>query len=195
MGVILIVIGACLIIGGIAMVKKNQIMPLPEIDPEEVEVAHDVENSAEKGRAFEEYVAAHINGQYFTLKEWRGDKYSGGVYAESSTYPDMEIEFKIGNDTYLMAWECKYRSTFFKGGIDWSYPEQFERYRKFEKEKGMPVFVIIGMGGKPDNPANVYVIPLKDITTTTLTPEFMEKYRREDNKRKFFYDTKTGMLS
>ncbi len=46
-----------------------------------------------KGHAFEEFMAKKINqNKGYVLKEWRGDKYANGTYAESNLYPDLEFE-------------------------------------------------------------------------------------------------------
>lgn len=113
---------------------------------------YELTESEEKGRAFEEYVVSHFNKKYFTLKEWRGDKYYEGNYAESNRYPDMEYEFSLNDKIIPFAVECKWRSKFKNEQIQWATEEQADIYRKFEKEKDMPVFVVIGVGGSPSAP-------------------------------------------
>jgi uncharacterized tellurite resistance protein B-like protein len=58
--------------------------------PSEHEV---LENSSEeKGARFEKYVVHKFNLKYCKIKDWRGDKFAYGIYAESTKYPDIEIE-------------------------------------------------------------------------------------------------------
>lgn len=147
-----------------------------------------------KGLEFEKYVVSHFSKKYFTLKEWRGDKESDGVYATSNTYPDMEYTFTLHGQSFDFAVECKWRSRFnAQDRLDWSYKDQLERYRQFAQEKGFPVFVVLGVGGTPDHPAHVYVVPLASIRHTELHRNWLENYRHKVTGN-FFYDIPTQSL-
>ena len=150
--------------------------------------------SEEKGRAFEEYVVSHFNKKYFTLKEWRGDKYYEGNYAESNRYPDMEYEFSLGDKIVSFAVECKWRSKFKNEQIQWATEEQADIYRKFEKEKDMPVFVVIGVGGSPSDPERVYAVPLKALKLSIAKEDYIRDFMREDKEKNFFLDTENMLL-
>jgi uncharacterized tellurite resistance protein B-like protein len=49
----------------------------------------------EKGLRFEKYVVHRFDLRYHKIKEWRGDKFTNGIYAESSKYPDIEVELNL----------------------------------------------------------------------------------------------------
>ena len=137
-----------------------------------------VVTETEKGNRFEKYVVSRFARPYFILKEWRSDKYHEGVYAASNRLPDLQYHFKTSHHDLKFAVECKWRAEFFKGRIEWAKSYQIENYRKFEMENGIPVFVIIGVGGQPDNPDAVYIIPLKDIRSNVITSDQLVKYHR-----------------
>ena len=50
----------------------------------------------------------------------------------------------------------------------------------------MPVFIIIGIGGIPANPAEIYVVPLASIKETELSKNWLENYRHNLAKNMFF---------
>ena len=151
------------------------------------------DESKEKGKDFEEYVVSRFSTKYFTLKEWRGDKYSNGIYAESNTYPDMEYTFTLREESYAFGVECKWRSKFnSQGKVKWSYKDQLARYRQFAQDRNMPVFIILGIGGVPAKPAEIYVVPLASIKETELSKNWLENYRHNLAKNMFFdVSTKT----
>lgn len=125
--------------------------------------------------------------RYFSLKEWRGDKYSHGVYAESNTYPDMELTFTLREKTHSFAVECKWRAQYnAQDKVKWSYKDQLTRYRQFAKDKNIPVFIILGIGGTPSEPAEVYVVPLASIERVELSRNWLENYRHDLSKSMFF---------
>ena len=165
---------------------KEESTPQPAAQPAETSV-NENDESYEKGVAFEEFIVSRFSKKYFSLKEWRGDKSSNGVYAQSNTYPDMEYTFKLHGETYNFAVECKWRAKYNKENkVEWSYEEQLARYRQFAKDKNIPVFIVIGIGGTPSDPANVFVVPLASIKNVELSKSWLENYRHDLSKNMFF---------
>lgn len=166
----------------------------PEVQPEvQSEVQSNTSNvnnkdeNYEKGVEFEKYVVSRFSKKYFSLKEWRGDKQSHGIYAESCTYPDMELTFTLREKTYTFAVECKWRAKYnAQDKVRWSYKDQLARYRQFAKDKNIPVFIILGIGGTPAEPAEVYVVPLASIERVELSRNWLENYRHDLSKNMFF---------
>jgi hypothetical protein len=151
----------------------------------------------EKGRSFEEWVVRRFNPAYFTIKEWRGDKHTGYIYAESSTLPDLEIEFRLKGERALFAVECKWRQRFRDGerpGIEWAGQDQIARYRQFQRDRGIPVFIAIGVGGTPDNPEDVYVTSLERLQLPFAHAEYLAKFRRQKRAANFYFDPGKGEL-
>ena len=150
-------------------------------------------NNHEKGMLFEEYVVSLFDKKYFEITEWRGDKMAkDGRFATSNQYPDLEIKLNLKANSHLFAVECKYRSIA-TSSIKWSYPEQLERYKAFAKSKEMPVFIALGVGGSPDAPKYLNIIPLSEIEDESLTIDQLKPYRKETGS-KFFYDADKGLL-
>ncbi len=151
----------------------------------------------EKGQRFEKWIVKKFNPKYFKIKEWRSDKYVDGVYAESTLNPDLEIEFHMGKILELFAVECKWRKTFDQSqklGVEWASERQIQNYQKFSKDRGIPVFVVIGIGGLPDDPAELYVIPLDKLKYPFATADYLEKFHRTSTAPDFFFDYKVPEL-
>ena len=151
-------------------------------------------DSYAKGLEFEQYVIGKFNKKYWTIKDWRGDKKVEDRYVESSTYPDLEMTLKLHDKEYVIAVECKWRKGSDKdGSIKWSYPDQLQRYRDYAKNKDIPVFVAIGIGGNPSTPKNVYIIPFDMLGSHTVTESFLKSYEHDSGKY-FFYDIDGNIL-
>ena len=56
-----------------------------------------VDISKKKGDDFEKYIVKKFDSAYFKLKEWAGDKYVDGIYAETTAQPDLLYEFRLRN--------------------------------------------------------------------------------------------------
>lgn len=146
-----------------------------------------------KGREFEEYIVRHFDKDYFTVKEWRSDKGIDGRYAEANTNPDLVMTLHLKKGNYDFAVECKWRSSLSNDRVKISYPEQLDRYRKYAKESRLPVFMVIGIGGKPSDPEAIYCMPLDKIESASLTLDDMKPfYHKQDIN--FYYDGKTKTL-
>lgn len=117
-----------------------------------------------KGNRFEKYIVEKINGnKNYKLKEWRGDKFHEGHYAESNLFPDLEFEVINGVESHFFAVECKWRSSFFNNTIDIVKETQLSNYWRYSAQKKIPVFVAIGIGVENGNPKELYILPLDRI--------------------------------
>jgi hypothetical protein len=147
-----------------------------------------------KGDDFEKYVVERFNKPCFKLTEWRSDKIHNGVYAASSRLPDLEYHFKTNHADCYFAVECKWRAAFFEGRIEWAKEYQLETYRKFSQEKKMEVFILIGIGGQPNQPQSLYIVPLRNIDSTQLYETQIQRYYRF-SRSSFYFDADTLKLS
>jgi hypothetical protein len=143
-----------------------------------------------KGSRFEAYVVTKFSRKYFRVLYWRGDKNINGVYAESDRYPDLEMEFGLGENRTRFAVECKWRKKWFgeKSCIFWAKDRQIMNYNDYSRGRNIPVFVIIGVGGRPDSPEAVYIVPLCRLKYPYATTEYLQPFRRKDVGRDFFFD-------
>lgn len=147
----------------------------------------------DKGDDFEKYVVDQFEEKVYKIYEWRSDKYHNGRYALSSMLPDLEYECKTGYQTHKFAIECKWRAEFKNDEIEWARPDQLNRYREYEKNKRIPVFILIGLGGKPSAPDHLFVIPLQKIYTGKLNKYQLQKFERKTHGT-FDYDPIQNML-
>jgi hypothetical protein len=169
-------------------VEKNSIH-----EPKEMKIKT-FDSPEKKGYDFEKYIVQKFDKKYFKIKEWAGDKYINGIYAETTVYPDVLFEFKLNDVTKHFAVECKWRNHINKNGIEFASTAQLDRYRKYEITKEIPVFVAIGIGGTASNPEHLYIIPLKKVKSTVLQISELNYYKKAKNK-KFFYDLATETLN
>ena len=151
------------------------------------------EIAKEKGDKFEQYIVKKFNVDFFKIKEWRSDKYIDGLYAESNMNPDLEYEFTLKSFSTKFAVECKYRHGLFNGGIDLAKERQIQHYKKFEIERKMPVYIALGLGGNPDDPDELFLIPLKNLNANKISHKNLSRFRKDTNKQ-FFFDVKDRKL-
>lgn len=195
-GIILTILGICTSILGISIIFKNrEIQPEIKIAEPFAQEFSDVKSDKEKGDDFEKYVVQKFSKSYFSVLEWTGDKFVNGTYAQSNRNPDFTLKFKMKNIDVDFSVECKYRSDYYKNGVEWCSDKQIEFYKSFANEKKRPVFVVIGLGGKPNSPEELFIVPLSEMKNTFVHKSFLQAYKKENFKESnLFYDYQTGQL-
>jgi len=165
---------------------KKQISEL-NIDKETELINYNKKN----GDDFEKFIVQKFDKKYFRIKEWAGDKYINGVYAETTLHPDLLIEFGFNKDKFSI--ECKWRKELSEEGVFFIDNTQLKRYRLFEKKQKIPVFLAVGIGEKGISPNQLFIIPLKEINNNILFLKNIKRYVKniDDN---FFFDINTKKL-
>lgn len=154
------------------------------------------EENYKKGIDFEEFVSSTLFPKNIWAIEDRTKDSSKKLerLVESDMHPDYRFRHKTTGQRFAV--ECKYRSKFFKGGIEWQKGQQGERYRVYGETHNIPVFVAIGIGGNPDNPARLFFCPLEklgDVNHGFITENDLIKFER-DPKKSFSIDTHGGLI-
>jgi hypothetical protein len=168
--------------------KKEESGPENEDETEEDE-------SLKKGHLFEEFVVDKFDKNYFELMSWQGDKRSQtGHFAKDNLNPDLVFQLLLRNGTrFPLAVECKYRSSFVAtDSINICSNEQLLRYQKFGTENKMPVFLVLGMGGKAHAPENLYVFNVSKLHRNWIPKDTLDSYRKNDTN--FYFNPDFGTL-
>lgn len=199
---ILIILGVAILVAGLLLKFRRS-----AVDKEKTKIfsdsknvpyksdsvsTYDFEENKQKGDAFEKYVVQRFNREFFNIMEWRSDKYVNGIYAVSNHFPDLEVMYKAGHTQDSFAIECKWRKGFYNNEIEWARDYQIKNYKKYAEEVRLPVFIVIGIGGKPDDPAELFIVPLESAKTNVFTNSELlpfKKYRKD-----FYWDVSQKTL-
>lgn len=146
----------------------------------------------EKGLTFEKFIVQQfaIRKDLFTLMEWRSDKFHEGIFPESNRNPDLVYKYRYKDFVRTFSVECKYRSKLFNGSIQLMDENKYKIYEAYHKNE-MPVYIVLGFGGNPGNPAKVFLIPFEDVKLEMPYKE-LSKYRKPTM---FFYNMDIDRLT
>ena len=173
-----------------ALIKEAKARIELSEDESETEIVNHIKKS---GDDFEKYVVQKFSRKFFNVVEWAGDKYVDGIYADTTLHPDLLMELKVNGINEQFYVECKWRSRYNADEVVFAREYQLVRYKQFEKEKNIPVFIALGIGGKASNPDFMYTLPLRHISSNSITKKELKKYQKNINKD-FYYDTKDNLL-
>lgn len=136
-----------------------------------------------KGREFEDFVLELFDmneANAYSLLEWRSDKSTREISPVSNTYPDFVLEYRGGRKKVKFSVECKWRS-FISQRMTKPIitPEQLARYKEYSVEKKQDVFIILGVGGEPSMPDDLYIIPINSFAQIQSKPSLLGMYKRD----------------
>lgn len=123
-----------------------------------------------KGRLFEVFAARIWDAdRRTTIQSWTPDKgINENIYIKSNGDPDflLELDTQYESESKFMAVECKYRSIYECGDgqvINWIKYYQYKRYEDYQKCNGRDVYMLLGVGGDPRCPDNLYLGTLEEL--------------------------------
>lgn len=134
-----------------------------------------------RGVTFEGYVE-----NLFSKQDWRIAESSAyrklGRWVESYSNPDFVFVHRKTNKR--VAVECKYKSSSPKedNRFFWAYEDQIENYQNFSAKTETPVFVVIGIGGRPKNPKKIFLAPLSLVKYPGVKMDYLQKFERDPRK-------------
>ena len=144
-----------------------------------------------KGDEFEDFVRKHIipHNEYELLARTHDYVTNKNDFVQSSKYPDFKFRSRKTGNVFFV--EVKYRSTYFKGAIEWCKTHQLTRYKSINKTT--PVYIVIGVGNISSSPEQVFLIPVKRIMYVRLFRSFLKEYEIP-SKRCVSSDKLLGLL-
>jgi hypothetical protein len=127
----------------------------------------------QKGETFESYVREYLfpKEKYRVVDKTHNYLENKNDYIERTKDPDFKFRSSNGKVFYV---ETKYRSYYLDGAIKWCKKYQLLRYR--EVDQRIPVYIVIGTGEHPNNPTQLFFIPLRHIRYVKLYPSFLQRY-------------------
>lgn len=129
--------------------------------------------SFKMGEKFENYVRQTLFvDSYYDILERTHDYKTNKDYVESSLKPDFTFRDKWTKKEFYV--EAKFRTGVYNNKIVWCNDKQLKRYLEYNRKQ--PVFLILGMGDKPDYPEFLSLIPLTQAQYTGLFPSHAEKF-------------------
>jgi hypothetical protein len=133
-----------------------------------------------KGDEFEDYIRKHLfTKDRFTLLHRTHDYATNkNDYIENTKEPDFKFRaIKTGKEFWV---EAKYRSTYYEDKVDCCKPFQLKRYKEIDRQ--LPVYITLGVEGEADSPAQIFLIPVKDIKYLRLFRSFLRNYEIPNDK-------------
>jgi hypothetical protein len=134
-----------------------------------------IPESFEKGEKFEDYIRKEIfkKNKYIIVERSHNYKTNKGDYVESTLKPDFKFRNKSTQKEFYL--EAKYRTKLHNGRLKWSNLKQIKRYKEYSTE--LPFYTVIGLGGSPGNPENLYMIEVNNQTRVSIKNNDLDSFK------------------
>ncbi len=142
---------------------------------------------------FEKFIVHKFHRDAYRLLYWRKNKFTDRDYIVSRLAPDLIYEYRGHRKTVVFAVSCAWRGCYINGSVVWAGSRQIRSYYDFQFREGTDVFILIGIGNTPADPAELYIVPLNHIPVhkTTLHSGFLENYKRLSVDQILFLDDRS----
>lgn len=157
---------------------------------EPARTSNNEQSNIQKGQAFEEYVISKFDFSRRSLT-----LLSRANNNTRASIPDLDIKLTAGGKEYRFAAECVWRQNMPQESLDWCKEEKIELLKNYETTNNAKVFIIAGIGGTPNLPVQLYIIPLDERPYANIYTSVLAKYEVTTLEGKFFYETSTNRLT
>jgi hypothetical protein len=170
---------AMLIVGGLAIFLTQPTLARIARSQSTRASDNDVISIGEQESVFRNFVLTLFDPLYFKIRHLKKNMAFAGNAAGNHSSPDLEIEFRNKEKAIKLAATTKFISKPEKGGrINLGRRESFKTLRRFADDGIMDVYLILGVGGKADDPRELYLIPVKEIDDVSISLKDLQYYRK-----------------
>lgn len=144
----------------------------------------------EQSDVFEKFVLMLFDPLYFRSFKVKSKNAVGNGFTETESYPHLELEFNRKDSHATFAVESLYIPELKYKDIEIASPEKIKAYQQLD-EDDHNLYLVLGIEGKPDDPKEIYLIPVREINQSYISYPNLQKYRKYGM---FSYNTESGRL-
>lgn len=135
---------------------------------------------------FNDYIANKFSEKYFEVSASKDD--------EHYKTADLKISFDIRNEKGNLYISSKWIKHYTNNTIEIATRDEVAEYKTFGEESAPDLFKVIGIGGTPDQPKILFVVPTSKIRSQTVKISQIDKFKKADLSENFYYDLEDKIL-
>jgi hypothetical protein len=140
---------------------------------------------------FEKFVMRLFDPLYFKAFRAKKDRVMANAgAAQSDTHPELEYEFNHKDTQARFVVECIYIPELKYKDIQIASPRLVKSFSLLDEDDN-DLYLIVGTEGTPDDPKEIFLIPVRDIRSSHMTYPELQQYRKHGM---FFYNAERKVL-
>lgn len=140
---------------------------------------------------FEAFVVTLFDPIFFRHRRPEAERVYAGQVSEAQAGPDLEFVYHNKDIKGRFAIKCLYFSNALQRRWQLLPPDQLKVLRNFQSEKEMDMYYLLGIGGTPDDPKELYLVPGRAIKSAMVTREVLKPFAKSGM---VYYHRKEGQL-
>lgn len=142
----------------------------------------------ERHRAFERWVSERFARPVFkVLRAYDDDRGPDPTSISPLHDPDMLLAFQTSSEKDLFAVDCMWRPRFDQRAVVVADAALMDHYRRYAEQNACKVYIALGIGGTPDGPADVYILPMERLATGTVDMGLLVPFKQRSPGGTFYY--------
>lgn len=161
-----------------------------KVSPQHAEAEHVVRDFKVQS-GFESFVVTLFDPLFFRYKRLKNEHVYAGKGQSAEKGPDFVFDFNQKEVEGRFAIKCQYYKNIAKNEVQLFTDERQRLFNQFEAERDMDVYYVLGFGGTPDDPRELFFIPSKDVKGEYITKAALRQYSKSGM---FYYNKATGRI-
>ncbi len=192
-GYIFILIGM-LVVGGLLIVVADSVRTTrrrrTKITKQHAEAEHVVRDFKTQS-GFESFVLTLFDPLFFKCKRLKNEHVYAGKGGTAEKGPDFVIDYEQKDTHARFAIKCQYYANVAKNEVQLFTSERQRSFRQFEQDSDMDVYYVMGFGGSPDDPRELFFLPAKAVKGEYISKAALKQYSKSGM---FYYNRNTGRI-
>lgn len=161
--------------------------PLPSRRDEAEHVVQDFKMQS----AFESFVITLFDPLYFKCFRAKAEHVYAGKTMQAETGPDLIFDFNQKETRGRFGITTQYYRHTPKNEVQLPSHDRQQYIRLFESERDIDVYYVLGFGGRPDDPRELFFVPAKEVSSEYISRAELQRYSKSGM---FYFNRKTGRI-
>jgi hypothetical protein len=141
--------------------------------------------------AFENFVITLFDPLYFKCFRAKAEHVYAGKTMQAESGPDLIFDFNQKETRGRFGITTQYYRHTPKNEVQLVSYDRQQYIRHFESEQEMDVYFVLGFGGRPDDPRELFFVPAKEVDSEYITQADLKRYSKSGM---FYFNRKTGRI-
>ena len=138
---------------------------------------------------FEAFVITLFDPLYFQYKRPKQQRVYAGNRHEAQAAPDLIFQFRQKETEVRFAMLCRYYKHVAKNEVQIASPDFRKALAQIEQDTDL--YFVLGFGGAPDDPKELYFVPASEVSGDYITRTALQQYSKSGM---FYYNRRTGRI-
>ena len=127
---------------------------------------------------FESFVITLFDPLFFRYKRPKSEPVFAGKVSGTEALPDLMFEYNNKETRVPFAIKCQYYNHVSRNEVQLFPSERLHLLRQFEEYGEMDLYYVLGFGGTPDDPQELFFVPAKAVRSEYISKAVLRQFSK-----------------